>query len=94
MFHPLEKELPVTTLHLSEISTFKTPLPLGISTVLGGGGEGMDIFWNHTVEQKNINKQKKVASIFVLLAPIKFSFNLQYSVVEVRKIHAVLLENK
>ena len=48
MFDPLEKELPVKPLHPSEICTFKTPLPLGISTVLRGEG-GMDIFWNHTL---------------------------------------------
>ena len=44
MFHPLEKELTETPLPPSEISTFKTPLPLGISTILRGGEGGNGYF--------------------------------------------------
>ena len=38
----------------SEITAFESPLPLTISNDLpwGGGGGGMDIFWNHTIHVK------------------------------------------
>ena len=37
----------------SEITAFEPPLPLKIFNDLpwGGGGGGMDIFWNHTIDE-------------------------------------------
>ena len=50
--HPLEKYFPMTPPPPPppELTAFESRLPLGISNVLlwGGGGGGMDIFWNHT----------------------------------------------
>ena len=45
---PLEKNLCKQPPSHSEIASFWTPLPLGISVALRGGG-GMDIFWNYTL---------------------------------------------
>ena len=68
MFHPLEKELPVKPLHPSEISPFKTPLPLGISTVLCGGG--MDIFPNYTIHFVLPNKSNLIYRPNILILTV------------------------
>ena len=48
---PFGKQFPMNPPYPLEITAFEPPLPLGISNDLpwGGGGEGMDIFWNHTL---------------------------------------------
>ena len=50
--NPLERKTLSVPPSPYEICLFQTPLPLGISVTLRGGG-GMDIFWNHTMELCN-----------------------------------------
>ena len=50
--NPLERKALYIPSSLSEIFLFHTPIPLGISVTLHGGGGGcMDIFWNHTLPE-------------------------------------------
>ena len=53
-----------------EIAFFLDPLPLGISVALSG--EGMDIFWNHTL-LRNWGINISVAAVRDLNIPITFS---------------------
>ena len=48
---PFGKQFPMNPLYPLEITAFEPSLRLGISNDLPwGGGGGMDIFWNHTLQ--------------------------------------------
>ena len=61
----------------SEITSFWTPPPLGISVLRGEGGGvrggGMDIFWNYTIQKKcNFPAQNIVLCLLFLMIVDKF----------------------
>ena len=64
-FRPTGKKTPwVAPPPPSEIYLFQTPLPLGISITLHGGG--MDIFWNHTLNNFHDVQYKAYLQINIL----------------------------
>ena len=75
---PFGKQFPVNPPYPLEITAFESPLLLGISIDLpwGGGGGSMDIFWNHTFNNKEtkLNGCKAGSKLRVIVSKIQSNY--------------------
>ena len=75
--HPLEKSFPwpPPPPHPLEITAFEPPSPSEFPMVFRGGGGGMDIFWNHTIQFQTFTTVSTL-HYFVLKSAISDTFVL------------------